>query len=238
VLTSITEGLWVAAAPLSYFGMRIGTRMSVVRLGDASGTRPPSALAVQAGDLWVHSPVPLTAELQAAVDALGTVRHIVAPNLYHHLSAGEWKAAYPAATLHGPARLSHKRKDLPLTAKLEEAAAAPWAAELVPVHIDGCMIDETVFVHRPSRSLISSDLTENFVTHPHWPTRLYLKASGTYGKPGWPAPLRVAYRDRAAARRSLDGLLGHDFDRIVIAHGDIIESGGRAALEQTFAFLR
>jgi hypothetical protein len=203
--------------------MRIGTRMSVVRLAD--------------GGLWVHSPIPISGELRAAVDALGPVRHVVAPSLFHHVSAGEWKAAYPGAALHGPARLARKRKDLSLDAKLEDAAAAPWATELAPVHIDGCMMDETVFVHRATRSVISSDLTENFVTHPHWLTRTYLKASGTYGKPGWPAPLRVAYRDRAAARRSIDGLLAHDFDRIVIAHGDVITSGGKAALEQTFTFL-
>jgi hypothetical protein len=223
VLDPLADGLWVAAAPLSFFGLRLGTRMSVVRLGD--------------GDLWIHSPIPLSHELRAAVDALGTVRHIVAPSLYHHLFAGDWKAAYPAATLHGPAALARKRKDLALTASLEEAAAAPWASELVPVHIDGCGLDETVFVHRPTRTLVTSDLTENFVTHPHLPTRLYLKASGTYGKIGWPRALRIVYRDHAAARRSLDALLEHDFDRIVIAHGDVIASGGKDAVRGTFGFL-
>jgi hypothetical protein len=224
VLAPLAEGLWVATSPLSYFGMRIGTRMSIVRLRD--------------GGLWVHSPIPLTPELRASVDALGVVRHIVAPSLYHHMWAGECKAAYPDAALHGPARLARKRNDLALTATLEQASAAAWAAELVPVHVDGCMLDETVFVHGPTRTLISSDLTENFTTHSHWPTRAYLKASGTYGKPGWPAPLRIVYRDHAATRRSLDVLREHDFDRLVIAHGDVIGSGAKAAIEQTFTFLR
>jgi hypothetical protein len=223
VLERIAEGLWVAATPHSYLGLRLGTRMTVVRLAS--------------GDVWVHSPVHLDDGLRAAVEAIGPVRHVVAPSLYHHLFAGEWRQAFAGATLYGPKALASKRKDLRLDATLEEARTAPWAAELAPVHIDGCLLDETVFVHGASRTVVSSDLTENFVTHRHLPTRLYLQASGTYGKVGWPRPLRIVYRDHAAATRSIDALLQHDFDRIVIAHGEIIARDGKAALRETFRFL-
>ncbi len=204
-------------------GMHLGTRMTVVRLAG--------------GDLWVHSPVARTGELAAAVDALGPVRHIVAPSLFHHLSAGEWHAAYPGAALHGPARLAGKRKDLRLTATLEEAAQAPWASELVPLHVDGCMLDETVFVHRATRTLVASDLVENFTTSPHWFTRQYLKLGGIHGKVGWNRLMRFVYRDRPAARRSVDAVLAEDFDRVVIAHGDVIAQGGKAALRDALTFL-
>ena len=223
MLERIAEGLWVAASPHSYFGLRLGTRMTVVRLAN--------------GDAWVHSPIPLDDSLRAAVEAIGTVRHIVAPSLFHHMFAGEWRQAFEGSTLYGPKALASKRKDLRLDATLEEAKTAPWARELTPVHIDGCMLDETVFVHHASRTVVSSDLTENFVSHPHLPTRLYLQASGTYGKVGWPRPLRIVYRDHAAATRSLDALMQHDFDRIVIAHGDIVAKDGKAALRETFRFL-
>lgn len=223
MMDRLDDGLWVAASPLSFLGLQIGTRMTVVRLAS--------------GDLWVHSPVAPLPEVRAAVDALGPVRHIVAPSLFHHLYAGQWQAAYPAAALHGPAALGKKRPDLRLDAPLEEARRASWASELVPHHIDGCMLDETAFVHRATRTLVGSDVTENFTTSPHWPTRLYLKAGGIYGKPGWNRLLRAVYRDRVAARRSVDALLEHDFDRIVIAHGDVIARDGKAALRETFAFL-
>jgi Domain of unknown function (DUF4336) len=219
----LDDGLWVTAAPLTFMGVHVGTRMTVVRLAS--------------GDLWVHSPVERTSELAAAVDALGPVRHIVAPSLFHHLSAGEWHAAYPAAALYGPSRLARKRKDLELTVTLEEAAQAPWAPELVPFHVDGCMLDETVFVHRATRTLIASDLVENFTTSPHWFTRQYLKLGGIYGKVGWNRFMRFVYRDRPAARRSVDVVLAQDFDRLVIAHGDIIEHGCKAALRDGLAFL-
>jgi hypothetical protein len=222
-IARLDEALWVAAAPLSFLGLHLGTRMTVVRLAG--------------GELWVHSPIATTPEMRAAVDALGPVRHIVAPSLFHHLYAGQWQTAYPDAALYGPAALARKRKDLKLTSPLEEAARAPWAGELVPLHIDGCQLDETVFVHHATRTLIASDITENFTTSPHWPTRLYLKMSGVHGKVGWSRLLRFVYRDRAAARRSVDALIEHDFDRVVIAHGDVIPAGGKDALRTTFEFL-
>ena len=222
-LERLDDNLWVAAAPLVYLGLHLGTRMTVVRLPD--------------GALWIHSPISPTPELQAEVTALGPVRSIVAPSQFHHLHAGDWHRAFPAATLHGPAGLARKRPDLHLGARLEDAASAPWARDLTPVHIDGCMLDETVFVHGATRTLIGSDITENFTTSPHWATRLYLKAGGIHGKVGWSRLLRAVYRDRASARRSVDALLDLDFERVVLAHGDVIQAGGRSAIRETFAFL-
>ena len=44
MLDRLAEDLWVEARPLRFFGVEMGTRMTVVRLAD--------------GGLWVHSPVP------------------------------------------------------------------------------------------------------------------------------------------------------------------------------------
>jgi hypothetical protein len=223
MLERLEEGLWVAPAPLKFMGLHLGTRMTVARLAS--------------GDLWIHSPIALTPELRAEVDAHGPVRHIVAPSLYHHMFAGHWHAAHPSASLWGPTKLARKRKDLKLTTTLDLASAAPWASELAPLHIDGCALDETVFVHRPTRTLIASDITENFTTSPHWPTRTYLKMAGIHGRIGFSRLLRFVYRDRPAARRSIEALLAQDFDRIVLAHGDVIPGGGKQALQSTYAFL-
>jgi hypothetical protein len=223
LLERLDEKLFTHAAPLSFLGLHLGTRMTIVQLDD--------------GGLWIHSPVRLTPALRAEVDALGPVRHVVAPNLYHHLFAGEWASAYPGSTLYGPAALTRKRKDLTLSAPLEEASRAPWATALVPVRIDGARFHETVFVHPRTRTLVSADLVENFATSPHAPTRLYLKLSGIHGKAGIAAPLRMMYGDRSAARRSIDALLEHDFERIVLAHGDILGADGPATVQRTYAFL-
>ncbi len=224
MLERLDDNFWIAQAPLRFLGLHLGTRMTIVRLAT--------------GGLWVHSPVAPSAGLTKEVDALGPVRHIVAPSLYHHLYAGAWRQRYPEASLHGPAKLARKRDDLAFTGALERASEEPWAAELAPFHVDGCLLDETVFLHRATRTLISSDLTENFRTSPHLLTRLYLKAGGVHGKIGWSRLLRGVYRDRAAAKKSIDALLAEDFDRVVIAHGDdIIRENAKAALRETFAFL-
>ena len=37
--------------------------------------------------------------------------------------------------------------------------------------------------------------------------------------------------------QSIDAILAWDFDRIIVGHGTTIETGGKAALRDAFAFL-
>ena len=223
-MKQLAEGIWSQPAPQTLYGLHLGTRMTVVQLGD--------------GRLLVHSPVAVTPDLKAEVDALGSVRHIVAPNIYHHLYAGDWKAAYPDALLHGARGLAKRRKDLVIDRELGGETLPDWQEHIDTVLLEGTMLNETVFVHRPSRSLIVADLIENFETSAHWPTRAYLKLGGVHGKPGLSRPLRMIFRDKKRARRALDRILSWDFDRIVLAHGDILESGGNETLREAYAWLK
>lgn len=198
--------------------------MTVVRLRD--------------GTLLVHSPIALRPGLKAEVDAIGAVRHIVAPNVAHHLYAGEWQKAYPGALLHGAVGLGKRRKDLTIDLELRGETHADWEGDLATSLLDGTMLNETVFFHPSSRSLIVADVLENFETSAHWPTRAYLKLGGIHGKPGLSLPLRLVFRDKKRARRSIDEVLSWDFDRIVLAHGDVIESGGRDVLRDAYTWLK
>ena len=40
-----------------------------------------------------------------------------------------------------------------------------------------------------------------------------------------------------AARRSLRTILEWDFDRIIVTHADIVETGGKAKMKKAFAFI-
>jgi len=171
------------------------------------------------------------------IQAQGPVRHIVMPDLYHHVYVADAIRRWPAARVHAPAAMRRKRPELRIDADLSNTPDPEWCGVLVPLHIDGSMLDETVFVHAPSRSLIAADLVENFETSPHLATRLYLKAAGLQGRVGWSRFLRPAYRDRRAARVSIDRLLELDFDRIVLAHGRVLEQGGPAAVREAFRWL-
>lgn len=79
------ESLWIAEGErIRMLGIPFGTRMTIVRLAD--------------GGMWLHSPIAARDELVAAVEALGPIRHIVAPNKFHHLFVGEWLERFPYAT--------------------------------------------------------------------------------------------------------------------------------------------
>jgi hypothetical protein len=44
-------------------------------------------------------------------------------------------------------------------------------------------------------------------------------------------------RDQQAARESLGFIMRWDFDRVILAHGDVLESGGRQKLRDAFGFI-
>jgi hypothetical protein len=222
-LEELTEGVWIVKAPLRFMGMfEIGGRMTVLRAGDG---------------LVVHSPVALDDALVAQIDALGPVRYVVAPNAYHHLYAGPAAAAWPEAKLLAPAALRKKRADLRIDAVLEAGAPAAWGSDIQTLPIGGSMLNETVLFHTPSKTLVTSDLFENFSHVDHWLTRQYLKAGGVYGKPGWHPLLRFVYRDRKAAKADVEKILDLDMARIVIAHGDVVTSKPKETMREALAFL-
>jgi len=163
------------------------------------------------------------------------VTHVVMPNAYHHVYAGPWIEAYPDAVTHGAKSLRSKRKDLRIDETLGADAHPDWEGALEPMPIAGCMLDETVFLHPATRTLITVDLLESFLDgSDHLPTRLYLKASGIHGETGLAKPLRLLFRDKAAAARDLERILEQDFDRVVISHGSIVERGGPETVRATY----
>ena len=222
-LTPLADELWCARLHHTFMGLHLGTRMTVIRLPDHK--------------LWVHSPIALDPGLRAEVEALGKVAHVVAPSLYHHCYAGEWKQTFPAALLWGAPGLSTKRKNLTFDATLGEVADPAWAELIDQVPLRGCMLGETVFFHRPTRSIVSSDLIQNFETSSHFATRLYLKAAGIHGKPGVSRMLKLIYRDRAAARASIERMLAWEFERIVLAHGEPIQRDAKETVRSAFGWL-
>ncbi len=224
VLNELAKDLWAAWMPQSFYGLQFGARMTVVRLGD--------------GTLFLHSPIAIDERMKTEIDALGEVGHIVAPNLFHHLHAQSAVAHYPSAKLHVARGLDKKRPDLRPNAILGAGPPPGWGTEIEPLPVEGTILNETTFVHRPSGTLICSDLIENFGTSDHWPTRAYLKLSGVHGKPGLSRALRLAFRDKRAGRKSLDAILEHDFDAICLAHGDPIFRDGREALRESYRWLR
>ena len=121
---------------------------------------------------------------------------------------------------------------------LGDEAPPEWRDEVGQVFFRGRPYEnEVVFFHRPSRTLLLCDLAFNFGPSAAAPTRLLMKLMRSYGHFG-PSKLDpLLIRDRAAARASLERILEWDFDRVVVAHGDVLESGGHEALRAGYAWL-
>ena len=173
----------------------------------------------------------------AALDALGPVRAVVAPSLVHHFFVGDYAAAYPSARLYAAPGLEQKRADVTFAAVLDDEPPAAWSGQLEQCVFRGAPImNEVVFCHPPTRTLLLTDLCFNVVRPFRGRARLFTRLVGARGF-GPHRIVRLGIRDRAAARASLERILGWDFDRVVVTHGDVLETGGRAALQAAFAWL-
>jgi hypothetical protein len=224
VLRKLDDEVWVVDQPLGVMGIEIGMRMTVIRLPD--------------GDLWLHSPVILNTEVRAALDALGPVRHIVAPNKVHHLFFAECAAHYPDARCYAAPGLTEKRPDISFDEVLEDTAPEAWRDVIDQQRLQGApLVEETVFHHRPSRTLILTDLAFNVRESANWISTLFFKANGVLGQFGPSRMFRLMIRDRDAARRSLDAMLAWDFDRIVVTHGAILQEKGHRVLRDAYQWI-
>jgi len=223
-LRELAKNIWIAERPQRFYGLEVGTRMTVIRLAD--------------GSLLLHSPVLLDPGLRRELDSIGRVAFTVAPNRVHHLHSGEVAEAYPEARLWVAPGLERKRPDLVYVAVLGDEAPAAWKGEVDQVFFRGRPYEnEVVFFQRATRTLILCDLAFNFGPRAAAPTRLLMKLLRSYGRFG-PSKLDpFLIRDRRAARESLARILAWDFDRVIVAHGDVLESGGHEALREGYAWL-
>lgn len=224
------DALWIAGGEIvSFFGVPYPTRSAIVRLAN--------------GDLWVWSPVRLTADLRAAVDRLGPVRHLVSPNKLHHLYLGEWQAAFPGALLWGPRSTTKKRPDLAFQGVLRDEPPAEWRPDIDQAWFRGSFaMDEVVFLHRPSATLIVADLIQTFgpaFLRTHWGWRRVLaRLDGlTQDQACAPREWRLSFINRAPARRARDKVLGWGCRNLIVAHGELPGSIDEAYLARSFGWL-
>jgi len=231
MLQELGPDIWIADGGIvSFFVFAYPTRMVVVRL--------------DGGGLWLWSPIEPSREIEAEVRALGPVRHLVSPNKLHHLFLAAWKAKFPEAKLWGPASTIAKVRDHRFWGALAERAPADWAGQIDQYYFaNSSFLDELMFFHRKSRTAIIADLSQPFsedFLKRHWPRWLRWIARRARMTEGWgypPVEVRFSFRHRAAARAKVQALIGEAPERVVVAHGEIVRSGGADYLRQAFSWL-
>jgi len=205
----VHDSIWVTERPVWYAGVRQRARTTVVRLpGDV---------------LWVHSPTAPTDEICSALDKLGEVRWIVVPNKFHHLQAPATAARYPKALVVGPPSAEARNPQLSVSMDLSHSEYVGATPELVPLHLGGVpFLDETVFFHSATGTLIAADLLACASARDHWTWRFAARIWGRYEKVRTPPDVRWSTRPSTAAAESIAQLSALPVQRILIAHGDPI----------------
>ncbi|WP_338698875.1 MULTISPECIES: DUF4336 domain-containing protein [unclassified Bradyrhizobium] len=227
VLQDFGPDIWIAGGPnVAVAGFHYPTRMAVIRLSD--------------GGLFIWSPVRLTAELRTEVDAIGPIRHIVAPNSLHHLFLGEWKQAYPAAVLHAPPGLRKRRRDLAFDADLADGPSAGWAGQIDQVVMRGNLItSEVVFFHLASGTVLFTDLVQQIPADlvSGWRAAIARLDLMVGPEPSVPRKFRTAFTNRRAAREALQRILAWPVEKVLMAHGTPVEQDAPGFLRRAFAWL-
>lgn len=192
-------------------------RMVVARLAD--------------GGLWLWSPMPIDDALAEQISGLGPVRHLVAPNAMHHLHFEAAAARWPEARRYLAPALARKRPELRHDQLLGDEVPAAWAGQIEAHLVGGApRLDEVVFLHRPSKTLVLCDLVFNLREIRGWVSSLVFRMAGTHRGLAQSRLLRTMIRDREAAAASARRILQWDFERVVMAHGEVLEHDARESL--------
>ncbi len=222
MLEVIADGLWGVGGVVNMgAGVSLPLRSTIVRLSD--------------GSLWVHSPVRFTDAEASALDALGPVRHIVAPSGFHHLYAGAAQRRWPEATLSKSPALVKKRPDLAATHVLGDGPP-PWGDEVRALPIAGApSVAEFAFFHAPSGSLLLTDAVFNVRGAPNLTSRWAYRLMGIGDGLAMGRLFKFVHRDRRVVGDSMRAILSLDLRRLVPCHGDVVDVDAHAALARVWS---
>jgi hypothetical protein len=228
VLKPVAPDVWIADGGwIRFYGLPFPTRMTVVRLAG--------------GGIWVHSPIADQQGLAAAVAGLGPVEHLIAPNWIHYAWMPDWQSRFPQAQSWGSpgvvARAASRGKALSVGHELGDVAPADWAGQIDQRLADSGYHREVVFFHRASRTLILTDLIENFEpAHMPWWTRPLLRLGRVCDPDGrMPRDMAASFRSRPGHLRAVvETMIGWDPARVILAHGRWYDRDGTAALRRAY----
>jgi hypothetical protein len=231
-IKAVADDLWIVDGPLIRFGFGwlkapFTTRMTILRLAD--------------GDLFIHSPTELTDTLRQDVLSLGTPRWLIAPNRLHYSWIGAWKSAFPGAAAYlAPRVVGQANGGIGFEhAQLAGSERYPWDHGIATLPVSGRYMTEFVFFHHATRTLIVTDLIENFEPSKlhSWALRALTRLGGVQDpNGGMPRDMRLSF-SRPNLRAAVETMLAWNPARIILAHGRCYMSEGAAELRRAFDWL-
>jgi hypothetical protein len=219
-MKQIADSLWILTYPLSVLGTNHGRTVTLIRL--------------TSGKTILHSMAPFPPEDVAKIKAIGDPTWMVEAMLLHDTYAKEGREIFPGRPFFGPEGFGEVVK---FETQSLRQAPAEWADEVEVIEILGApKLKEHVFIHKPSRTLIVADLVFNFRPDERgWNHFFHRWIAGFKRYPGMSRIFRLFVSDRAAFQSSIAKVLAADFDRIIVGHGEVIETSGKVLLRQALA---
>ncbi|WP_120499000.1 DUF4336 domain-containing protein [Roseovarius sp. EL26] len=227
-LKPIADGIWIIdGAPVRSNWLMRGTRATVVKLHD--------------GSLWVYAPTTLTTNLQAELDALGPVKHLIVPNTKYLTVLPVWQATYMDAIVYGapgvPELAEGRAERVRVDCELDiDQAEAEWDGQLGQMLVRGSWRHrEMVFFHHDSATLILADLIQAHDTNamPAW-MRPIVWLAGTEHTDGKMPYLMARGFNREALEESVEKLIAFAPERVILSQGHWYQSNGTAELQRAF----
>ncbi|MBE9502789.1 MAG: DUF4336 domain-containing protein [Proteobacteria bacterium] len=214
----IPNQIWLKEYPIHYAGTDFNSRMTVIRLKN--------------GGLMLHSPCEIDESTKAEIETLGKVKFIVAPGSYHYFYVASAQQAFPEAETFICPGIERKKPELDFDWILGDRPDTRWEGDFEQVLVRGNKyIWEVAFYHIPSKTLILVDLLENITDKTagvDWTLKFWWKVVFHMWNHPKPAPeYQLGWKDKKAAGKSLRRILEWDFERVIIAHGDLVEENTR-----------
>jgi hypothetical protein len=225
---ALGRDIWIVDGPsIRFYAMPFPTRMTVIRL--------------RSGDLMLISPLRLTDALRGRVASLGRVAHLISPNWIHYAYLGEWKRAFPQATVWASPGVRERARKHRSAVEFDcdlGGVPAPWESEVAQLLVEGSSQHrEWVFFHRASATLVLTDLIENFEARalPWW-ARPLARWAGVLAPDG-KAPIDMRWtfrRGRNRLRAAVAEMIAWKPRTIIVAHGRCFQGDGAAELRRAF----
>ena len=224
MITKHCDGLWTVTHAFLALGVPLTTRMTLAKVSNTE---------------WAAiSPVPLSDESIQSINSVAQVRYLIAPNNYHHLFINDAKSYWPDARLFVPQSLIAKRPDLESANIITADEQFPWSADLQTFPVHGSrMIEEFLFYHSSSKTLVITDLCFN-MQHPKGIRQTFFTLmTGTKGELKTSRMIKLLFGDKNAMRESVNNALAMPFERLIVAHGNIVESEAAQRLRAAMSWL-
>ena len=210
--------IWIKEYPVHYAGIDFSSRMTIIRLTN--------------GNLFIHSPCEIDENTKVSIERLGQVEFIVAPGSYHYFHVKSAQRAFPDAETFICPGVERKKPELEFDWILGDRPDKRWKDDFEQVLVRGNrFIWEVAFYHKLTHTLILVDLIENVTDETEgtsWILEVWWKLVFRMWNNPKPAPeYQLGWQNKKAASKSLQRILNWDFERIIIAHGDLVEKNAK-----------